>query len=172
MFRPLAAVLGVAVATLLGSGCRSAPGEDPSGGSDPAAPLSAADLAAIRATDSAFASAAAAGDAAALAGMYLPDAHLLPPNAPAVQGREAVRKHWGGLTDAYHVRMDVAADAIEGRGDLAYAHGRYSLDATPKGKEGAPLHDAGKYLEILRRQSDGSWRYAVDMYSSDLPVPK
>ena len=44
--------------------------------------------------------------------------------------------------------------------------------ATPKGKEGAPLHDAGKYLEILRRQSDGSWRYAVDMYSSDLPVPK
>jgi hypothetical protein len=34
------------------------------------------------------------------------------------------------------------------------------------------LRDEGKFLEVLRRQPDGSWRYAVDMYSSDLPVPK
>ena len=66
----------------------------------------------------------------------------------------------------------MTAEEIEGHGDLAYARGRYTLDLTPKAKGAAPVHDEGKFLEILRRQPDGTWRYAVDMYSSDLPVPK
>jgi uncharacterized protein (TIGR02246 family) len=171
MFRHPTVLVPIALAALLGGACRPAPGESRPEGSDPAA-LAAADLAAIRATDSAFASAAEAGNAAGLAGLYLPDAHLMPPNAPAIRGREAVQKFWSGFTDAYQLRMSVTADEIEGRGDLAYARGRYTLDATPKGKGSPPVHDVGKFLEILRRQPDGSWGYAVDMYSSDLPVPK
>ena len=171
MLRPSPAILQVLLVAAL-AGCRPAPGESRPAGSDQPAPLSAADLAAIRANDSSFTSAAAAGDAAGLAAMYLPDAHLMPPNAPSIQGRDAVQKFWAGFTDAYQLRIDVSADEIEGRGDLAYARGRYTLDATPKGKGGAPDRDQGKYLEILRRQPDGTWRYAVDMYSSDLPVPK
>jgi ketosteroid isomerase-like protein len=170
MPRHATALLPIALAALVGA-CRPAPRESRPEGADRPAPLAAADLAAIRATDSAFASLAAAGDAAGLAGKYLPDAHLMPPNAPGIRGREAVQKFWSGFTDAYQLRMSVTADEIEGRGDLAYARGRYTLDATPKGK-GSPVHDEGKYLEILRRQPDGTWGYAVDMYSSDLPAPK
>jgi uncharacterized protein (TIGR02246 family) len=172
MLRHSTTLLPIALAVLAGSACRPAPGERRPDVADQAPPLAAADLAAIRATDSAFASAAEAGDAAGLAGKYLPDAHLMPPNVPAIRGREAVQKFWGGFTDAYQLRMNVTADEIEGRGDLAYARGRYTLDATPKGKGSAPLHDEGKYLEILRRQPDGTWRLAVDMYSSDLPAAK
>jgi ketosteroid isomerase-like protein len=102
--------------------------------------------------------------------MYLPDAHLMPPNAPTIQGRDAVQKFWGGLMGAYQLKFGVTADEVEGRGDLAYARGHYTLDGTPKAK-GDPIHDEGKFLEVLRRQPDGSWRYAVDMYSSDLPAP-
>ena len=36
----------------------------------------------------------------------------------------------------------------------------------------APLADAGKFLILHRRQPDGSWRYAADMFNSSLtPAP-
>ncbi len=170
MSRPVPAIIPIlVVATLLGacsSSARRARADDGT------APLAAADLAAIRATDTAFISAVAAGDAAGVAAIYLPDARVLPQNAPSVQGRDAVQKLWGGLIDAYRLKLDVASDEIEGRGDLAYARGRYTLDGTPKAKGTSPLHDQGKFLQILRRQPDGTWRFAVDMSSSDLPAPK
>jgi ketosteroid isomerase-like protein len=154
------------------AGCRPAATAGGTAVSADPPPLAAADMAAIRATDSAFVGAAGSGDAAAVAAVYLADARLMPPNAPTVEGREAIQKFWGGVLDAYQVRFDVASEEIEGRGDLAYARGRYTLDGTPKAKGAPPLHDEGKFLEVLRRQSDGTWRYAVDMYSSDLPVPR
>ena len=157
-------------AALLAGACRPAPGEGASSAAATAEPLAAADLAAIRGTDSGFTTAAEAGNAAGVAAMYLPDAHLMPPNAAAIQGRDAIEKFWGGLLGAYQIQFSVTSDEVEGRGDLAYARGHYTLDGTPKAK-GAPIHDEGKFLEILRRQADGSWRYAVDMYSSDLPAP-
>ena len=108
-----------------------------------------------------------------VAALYLADARLMPPNAPTIEGREAVRKFWGGLVDALTSSSSaLVSDEVEGTGDLAYARGHYTLDGTPKAKGGAPMHDEGKFLEVLRRQPDGSWRYAVDMYSSDLPLPK
>jgi ketosteroid isomerase-like protein len=171
MPRPLTAFLSLALGALLASACRSAPGEGPPAAGAGDQPLAAADLAAIRANDSAFASAAEAGDAAGVAARYVPDAQLMPPNAPTVKGREAVEKSWGGLLGAYQLKFQVAADEVEGRGDLAYSRGHYTLDGTPKAKGAPPIHDEGKFLEILRRQPDGGWRYAVDMYSSDLPAP-
>lgn len=172
MIRPLAVLVPLALAVALGSACRPAPGEPPASGADSGVPLAAADLAAIRATDSAFVTAAGAGDAAGVAAIYLPDSRLMPPNMPTIEGRDAIQKFWGGFLDAYQLKITVAADEVEGRGDLAYARGHFVLDATPKAAGGPPLHDQGKFLEVLRRQPDGSWRYAVDMYSSDLPVPK
>lgn len=163
----------LAAALLLSSGCRPAPGETPAAGAGAGtAPLSAADLAAIRATDTAFATAAGAGDAAGLAALYLADASLMPPNAATVEGREGIRRFWDGFVGAYRIQLSVTSEEVEGRGDLAYARGRYTMDLTAKSQGGAALHDEGKFLEILRRQADGTWRYAVDMYSSDLPAPK
>ena len=173
MLRAPPAMLQLAAAVVLAAACRPAPREGQPAAADAAgAPLSAADQAAIRAADTAFSTAAGAGDAAGLGAMYLPNASLMPPNAATVQGREAIQKFWGGFVDAYQVNITVTAEEVEGHGDLAYSRGRYTLGLTPKAKGAAPIRDEGKFLEILRRQPDGTWRYAVDMYSSDLPVPK
>ena len=96
----------------------------------------------------------------------------MPPNAATVQGREAIQKFWGDFVDAYRVNIALKAEEVEGHGDLAYSRGRYTLDLTPKAKGPAAAHDEGKFLTIFRRQPDGTWLLAVDMYSSDLPVPK
>ena len=166
-------MLHLAVAVMLASACRPASHETPPAGTDAAtAPISAADQAAIRAADTAFAIAAGAGDAARMAAMYLPDASLMPPNAATIHGRNEIQKFWGAFVDAYRVDLTLAAEEVEGHGDLAYSRGRYTLDLTPKAKGPVPAHDEGKFLVIFRRQPDGIWRLGVDMYSSDLPVPK
>jgi hypothetical protein len=65
MPRASAATLQLAVAVVLASACRPAPREGSPAVSDAAAaPLSAADQAAIRAVDTTFVAAAGAGDAA------------------------------------------------------------------------------------------------------------
>jgi uncharacterized protein (TIGR02246 family) len=169
MRRPITPALMLVTACLV-TACSSAPAERAPGGVA-AAPLAAEDIAAIRATDSTFAGALGAGDAAGVAAIYLPDAHLLPPNESPVEGREAIQQFFAGMMKAYRVTVTVNSDAIEGRGDLAYARGRYTLEGTPKAAGTPAMRDEGKFVEVLRRLPDGSWRYAVDMYSSNLPVP-
>jgi uncharacterized protein (TIGR02246 family) len=134
--------------------------------------LSASDSVGIAAADSAFQAAANTGDAAALAAVYASDASLLPPNSPVKRGRDAIRTFWGGLLDAYTVKFEISPDLIEGRGDLAYNMGHYRFTAVPKAKSAPGIADEGKFVEILKKQPDGSWKYAVDIYNSNLAPPR
>ena len=149
------------------SACRSGPSSAPDAASTPAG-LTAKDSAGITATDSAFQAAANSGEAAAVAAVYSTDASLLPPNLPVQRGRTAIKGFWGGLLDAYTVTFEITPDVIEGRGDLAYNMGHYRFTAVPKSKSQPGIADEGKFVEILRRQSDGSWKYVVDIYNSNL----
>jgi len=134
------------------------------------ASLTPADVAGIRSADSAFMAAANAGDAEKMAEVYAKEGALLAPNLPPQKGRNAVKAFWAGFLDAYTVRFEVASDTIEGRGDLAYNQGHYRFTAVPKAKGVPGVADEGKFLEILKKQADGSWKYVVDMYSSNLTL--
>jgi ketosteroid isomerase-like protein len=137
--------------------------------SDPPPPvLSAADLAGIRAADSSFMVAINAGDVDALAAVYAGTAALLPPNLPPQRGRNAIRSFWAGFLNAYTVRFEIGSDTIEGRGDLAYNMGHYRFTAVPKSRADPGVADEGKFVEILKKQPDGTWKYVIDMYSSNL----
>jgi uncharacterized protein (TIGR02246 family) len=156
----------VAVGVSIGCGPQDGGGREPA----TVASLSAADEAKIRAVDSAFVVAANAGDAEAVAAVYTEDGALLPPNLPPQKGRGAIKAFWGGFLDAYTVRFELASDTVEGRGDLAYNQGRYRFTAVPKAQGAPGVADEGKFVEILRKQPDGSWKYVVDMYSSNLAL--
>jgi uncharacterized protein (TIGR02246 family) len=162
------ALLGILVSGV-SSACRPEAGGDREAGRA-AASLSAADRAGIRSVDSAFAAAANAGDAGGVAAAYTADASLLAPNLPPQKGHDAIKAFWGGFLDAYTVRFEVVSDTIEGRGDLAYNQGHYRFTALPKAKGVPGVADEGKFLEILKKQPDGSWKYVIDMYSSNLAL--
>jgi uncharacterized protein (TIGR02246 family) len=164
--RFLSGVLALGAILVL-PGCRSA-GQTADRGGDPPAELSQSDLAAIAAADSAFAAAANSGNVDGVAAVYASNAALLPPNLPPQKGRAAIRSFWAGFLNAYTVRFELGSDAVEGRGDLAYNVGHYRFTAVPKAKSDPGVADEGKFVEILRRQPDGSWKYVVDMYSSNL----
>ena len=35
---------------------------------------------------------------------------------------------------------------------------------------GKPVQDRGKYVEIFKKQADGTWKVIVDIWNSDLPA--
>jgi ketosteroid isomerase-like protein len=156
----------LATAGLISGACRPADREGHGGGS--AAKLSPSDSAAIAASDSAFVTAVDAGNIDGVAAAHASDAALLPPNLPVQKGRNAIRSFWGGLLNAYDVKFELGAEVIEGRGDLAYDLGHYRFTAVPKAKNSPGIADEGKYVTILKKQPDGSWKLVVDIYNSSL----
>lgn len=167
--------LTILVALAVGVACKPAP--KPDAGTEtssiasetaaaPAA-LSAKDEAAVRAVDAEWARAVTAGDAAALNAVYSSDATLLPPNEPVVKG-DAVKKYNEGMLGAFTGPTVLTTQTVEGRGDLAYAVGTYRATLTPKKAGAKPLpEETGKYVEVLKKDADGSWKIVYDMWSSD-----
>lgn len=129
--------------------------------------LSQADVSKINEVTQTFVKAALAKDWATLAALYLDDAVLNPPNEPAVKGRLAIRawfEKFPPLTD-----FKPSTVRVDGRDDLAYVLGTYTMTFVPPGASG-PVKDSGKYVEVRRRQPDGRWLLAVDIFNSDLPA--
>jgi uncharacterized protein (TIGR02246 family) len=111
--------------------------------------------------------AALAKDFATWAALFLEDAVVNPPNEPAVKGREAIRAWLEKFPPMTEFKLNNVY--VEGREDLAYVLGTYTMTIIPPGAPG-PVKDSGKFVTVVRRQPDGRWLAAVDMFSSDLPA--
>ena len=118
-----------------------------------------------RTLDEAFIRHASEKDAALVAAFYAPDAKLLPPNAPLIDGAEGIRAFWRGLLDAGGADVTLDTTLVDMSGDLAYGVGQYSF--TLPAATGGRTRDHGKYLVVYRRQADGAWKVVADMFSSD-----
>jgi ketosteroid isomerase-like protein len=65
---------------------------------------------------------------------------------------------------------DLAGVEAVGSGDLAYLRGTYSMTFSIPGVP-TPIEEQGKFRQIYRKQSDGSWKMTREIYNSDLPLP-
>ena len=120
---------------------------------------------AIRALSDAFVRHFNAGEVDQLVqAFYAEDARLLPPNHPMVTGRSQIRDGFRGFFEAGlgGLTIEDYEIGVAGSGDLAYGIGTFSL--------ARPAPDRGKFVEVYRRQADGSWRCVADMFSSDEPA--
>jgi uncharacterized protein (TIGR02246 family) len=99
------------------------------------------------------------GDAALIASLYAPDARLLPPGAEAVTG-EGIQAYWQSFLDMGVTggRLDLVT--FEERDDLAVQEGRYEVT------NGSEVLDTGKFVDVSRRQPDGSWKLIIDIFNS------
>jgi ketosteroid isomerase-like protein len=155
-------IANVILVTLI-SGCAQQP---------PAAPpdTRAADESAIRKADIDWSNAAQTKQADAWVAFYSDDVTFLAPNAPMVSGKDAARKAIGDLLSLPGLSLKWEPKKIEvsKSGDIAYSVGTYEMSLNdPKGN---PIMERGKYTEVWKKQADGSWKCAVDMFSSDLPA--
>ena len=127
--------------------------------------LSAPDHAVIRIASDRFSRLLLAQDFDSLVDLYTEDAVLMPPHQPTVHGRSTIRT-WFRSTFPRVSRLSLTIDEIDGRADIAYVRGSYSMTLHPDGAPG-PVDDVGKYIEIRKRQPDGSWLLAADIFNSD-----
>lgn len=139
------------------------------GGGGGAAGLSEADRAAIQklAVDDAVA-ALASNNFEAFANTYTEDADYLPPNGPAVKGRAAILEFLKGFPP--YTDFKAALVTLQGSGDVGFVHGTYSMMITMPGAAAA-THEEGKWVVGVKRQADGTWKSAVGIWNSNLPLP-
>jgi len=131
-------------------------------------PLSDADKAAIRAVSDSLVASIRANRDSASASLFTDHAVWMPANRGIVEGRPAILAAFQAspaLTGFTVTNID-----IDGRGDLAYVRGTYAF-AMPTADGKSAVGDHGKFLEIRRRQADGKWLVAAEIFNSDQPVP-
>jgi ketosteroid isomerase-like protein len=129
----------------------------------------AADEATLKNLDAEWSKAAGAKDVDKTASYYSDDALVLPPNMPTINGKQGARAMWQGMFSVpdFGGGWKVSKVEVARSGDLAYVTGTYELSETDA--RGKPMTDKGKYLEVWKKQGDGTWKCVVDMFNSDLP---
>jgi len=133
------------------------------------APLSNADVAAVRQLGQSYAQAVLKSDAAAVAALYADSAVEMPSDMPARVGKAAIQAAYAAESGA--TAFTLVSHRTEGRGDLAYDRGTWSWTGRMPGQT-APVSETGKYLAIARRQADGSWRWTEVIWNADAaPTP-
>ncbi len=148
----------VSTAALFAAGCASQPA---TGGE-----LSADDRAALERIAETDAAIVLARDWEALTSRFAEDAVRMPPNAPEIHGRAAIRQSVEMMPPirSFSFRMT----SLDGNGSIAYMRGQWSYTLEPPG--GEAVVDSGKILIVFEKQEDGSWLTVTDAWNSNLPV--
>jgi uncharacterized protein (TIGR02246 family) len=165
MKRARASIL-VATAAVGLAACRPALAPGTASGPDPQA-----DQRAISATLDEYAAAWKVSDAQRVGRLYTDDAIILPGDHVAESGRAAIIKYNQDVFDAYVPKtFDISQQETQISGDLAFNRGTFSFSADAKDPKGKPVSDRGKYIVIMKRQVDGSWKWTRDIDNSDGPA--
>jgi ketosteroid isomerase-like protein len=117
-----------------------------------------------------------AGDAQGLSNRYERGGVFLPPGEAAVVGREAILERWRPILARYEVRMELEVEGMDADGRVGHVHGRYRISGVDR--VGGETFSAGDgFLQIWRRQRDGGWLIALDVWypspegPASLPAP-
>ncbi len=129
-----------------------------------------AEKAAIRTVDAQMVAAINASDLDRWLGFLTDDAILMPANAPAVVGKEAIREFVSALMASAELTVshDLSKVEVSRSGDLAYVSYAYEIVLTPP--EGQAVTDRGKDISVFKKQLDGSWKVVIDIWNSDQPA--
>jgi uncharacterized protein (TIGR02246 family) len=112
-----------------------------------------------------------AGDLDRWLALWTEDGVQMPPDEPAVVGKDRIRARNRAVLDRFAFDIGITNQEVRTAGDLAVARGTYKATLTPK-QGGGPIPIDGKYMTILVRQPDGSWKIHRDIFNSNAPAGK
>ncbi len=123
----------------------------------------------ISATNRQFEAAFARGDAAGCAAVYTEDAKIMPPDSPAVTGKQAAQEVWQGAIDMGAKSVSLQTLEFEELGDdRAIERGVGTLEIQTEG--GQTVQASAKFIVVWKRQADGSWKWDWDCWNMDAPM--
>ena len=95
------------------------------------------------------------------------DAVVLPPAVPAIVGKTALRQYVESSLQVpgFQIRWSSSDVVLSPDGNLAYMFSKNAV--TLNGQNGAPVTMNGRAVTIWRREPDGEWRCAVDIWNAE-----
>lgn len=127
-----------------------------------------ADVSAIKEKMNQFAATINAGDFDGWISLWTDNGVQMPPGTPARIGKEQIRAGMKPAFDEYILKMVVIVSELRVSGDFGFVRGTYTESMIPKAG-GETFEYDGKYLTILEKQADGSWKVARDCFNSNKP---
>ncbi len=164
MPRPRLILLAALFAMLLTTGCYRAGEKD---GQAQHQQARAAAEAAVRAASAAWSQSATAKDLDKAVSFYADDALEMPDKAPAIKGKDNIRKNWASMLSLPGPGLSWQTSSVEvtRSGELAYETGAYNFVTTDK--NGQTDDVKGKYVVVWKKQLDDSWKVVVDTDNTD-----
>src|SRR5258706_9673187 len=99
----------------------------------------------------------------ALDDIYTSDARILPPGAPMISGRAAIKDFWAGLIPSVNATSAVLSSVdVMATGDGVVEIGKALLTVSPDGQGTAEMEV--KYV-VYWRQEDSRWKWHVDIWN-------
>ncbi len=105
------------------------------------------------------------GDSKAWLSQLDEDFIQMPPNSPARGKAEIAKGIQAGWAKRKVLTFNINAEENVIAGDLAYSRGTYDSERVAGGKTS---RINGKFLTILKRQPDGSWKIYRDCFNSNV----
>jgi ketosteroid isomerase-like protein len=105
-------------------------------------------------------------DPVAFGALLTDNARLLPPNIPAIEGRDAIVEHYKGVV-AIQLKYEATPIRVATFGNVAISEGTYRVKNLRKD---AYVED-GKYMAVWVNQ-DGQWKVARFMVNTDYQLAR
>lgn len=107
---------------------------------------------------------------AQLAALYAEDAVSMPPAAPSITGRAAIRRDFEALFAANNVRHETRIDQFIIDGDRAIELAHYTLTTQPR-PDGDTVVETGRHV-VCRRKTPLQWEIIWEIWNTDGPAQK
>jgi len=128
-----------------------------------------ADIAAIHELYDQWCIAANADDLDLFISLWAEDAVLMNQDTPAIFGKEQIRAHYRILFEQFNIAVAIYGETeVQVSGDLAFSRGTGTMSLTPKGEGPKTFADA-KWIDILKKQADGTWKVYCDCVTNNAP---
>jgi uncharacterized protein (TIGR02246 family) len=100
-----------------------------------------------------------AKDINAILQLVTDDVVFLPSSVPPIKGKKEVEKLYRAFFPRYReIKHEAIIEEVQIAGEWAFLWGTDELRLTPESGD-KDIHMKGKGLSVLKRQSDGSWRF-------------
>jgi len=127
----------------------------------------AAERHALLKRDAEWASAASEGhDVERVLSYWTDDAIVLPPGLPAVIGKASLREYVEASLRVPGFRISWTSTEVTFSPDMNLAYMFSSNSINMNGPNGTPTEIQGRAVTIWRKESDGEWRCAVDIWNA------
>jgi uncharacterized protein (TIGR02246 family) len=103
----------------------------------------------------------------AIAELIDPDAIWLIPGEPVIVGQNNIVAQYSNYFTKVRSTLELKPGDIQMCGDWAYLNGGFSRSDTPV-SGGAVQNVSGHYLFVLKKQADGAWKIARDIWNEQV----